>query len=467
MFEKKHHASFVLMTFAGGCLWMAILLLNSLGTPLHDEIGHFLISRDALHTPAHIFDIWGRTLHTLLYIIPAQSGLGGARLVSLLIALVIALFTYKIANIFKMRYAFLVPLLLWCQPWFADLSYLCITQVPFSLIMILGAFLYLKKNFLGAALVIGLLPLIRHEGIALLGIVFIYLLIKKEWVAAFALFAPLFVYNVVYFSFQGVWPFALYFDSKPNTIYGHGTWHHFLIRLPHPRAVGIPIMLLVTASVIPLVRTLKTNTRLIEIYTWYFIYFILHTVIFRFGLFASGGYKLFLLPIAPVLAIASAYGLEWIVTTISSYLKQFPLFNKSFASENTLFSLICIVCLIFALIQVKPHPLDSLDLAVKEAAEWTHVNRINRKNIIATHVFYYYFLPLRVPPVTLWEKFPPLSDIPPGTIVIWDDKYSNMWDIKKEYFNHHSKEWERVKTFKDGLVTVYRKTRQRNDSENI
>lgn len=446
---------------------MLVLLVKSQGTPLHDEIGHFLISRDAFHTPAHIFDTWGRTVNTLLYIIPAQFGLGVSRFLSLLFALATAFFTLKIARIFQIKLAFSVPLLLWCQPWFADLSYLCITQVPFSLIMIAGAYAYLKNRQTTAAFLIGILPLIRHEGIALIGLVFIYFLIKKDWLAAGAVFVPFILYNIVYFSFQGTWPFALYFDAKPNNIYGQGTWYHFLIRLPHPRAVGIPIILLVACSIIPLIKVFKTNVKASIIFVWYFTYFLLHSIIYRFGLFASGGYKLFLLPLAPTLAIASAFGLQWIINKTLSYFKGLPNSQKLFNAENFLVITFCTVCLIFALVNVKPHRLDSLDLAVKEATEWTHEYKIDHKDIIATHVFYYYFLPLKVPPGTLWEKFPPLSNLPPGTIVVWDDKYSDMWNIKKEYFIDHSEEWESVKAFNDGLVAIYRKIKHNKDNENI
>jgi len=61
---------------------MIKLLFASDGTALQDEIGHYIISRDAIANPELILDLWGRTLHTILYILPAQFGLDGARLAS-------------------------------------------------------------------------------------------------------------------------------------------------------------------------------------------------------------------------------------------------------------------------------------------------------------------------------------------------------------------------------------------------
>jgi hypothetical protein len=455
--EKKHQSLIVLITLLGGFVWMIILLFNSRGTPLHDEIGHFLISRDALHTTVHIFDMWGRTLNTLIYIIPAQFGLGAARFLSIIIALFTALLTLKIARDLHITYAFLAPFFLLAQPWYVDLSYLCITQVPFSLIMVAGTFLFLRNKRTGAALVIGLLPLIRHEGIALSGLMLVYLLYKKEWRSAFAVLIPLLIYNIAYFCFQGIWPFMLYFEAKPNNIYSSGTWYHFLIRLPHPRAVGIPVMILVTCSIIPLVKRIKNTPKLLLILVWHFSCFIVHSVIFRFGLFASGGYKLFLLPLAPVIAISAVTGLEWIVNVLSPYLKRFINSKKLLTPENIILVIFCCICLIFALVNVRPYQLDKQDVAIKKAAVWVREKNITKNDLIATHVFFYYFLPLKVPPVTLWEKFPPLSDMPSGKIIVWDNKYSNRWGLNYKILYTHPEQWEVLKNFSDGLVVIFRK----------
>jgi hypothetical protein len=180
----------------------------------------------------------------------------------------------------------------------------------------------------------------------------------------------------------------------------------------------------------------------------------LHTVIYRFGLFASGGYKLFLLPLAPVIAISSVTGLEWIAEKLQGNI----LFaDKSTEPKNQLTSAICIGCVLFAMINVKPHKLDKIDKAVKGATGWVRSNNIDTKHVITTHVFFYYFLPMEVPVNTLWVKFPPLSELPPGTVVIWDDKYSDMWDLKSEYFTDQPDTWEKIKTYGDDLVVIYRK----------
>lgn len=457
MTENKYQQYIIWLTFVTGTAYLFLLLLKSHGTPTGDEIGHYLISRDAVHTPLHILDTWGKTINTLIYLIPAQLGLNAARFFSLILALLTVFFTYKVSKLLQIKNAFLVPFFLWFQPWFADLSYLCITEVPFSLLMILGTYLYFKNHRKGAALVIGLLPLIRHEGVVLCVLFSVYMIYKKDWYSGIIVFSPLLLYNIIYYCFFRIWPFTMYLVAKPNTIYGQGTWYHFLIRLPHPRAAGIPIMLLVALSIKQIIQSIKKFNKIIEICIWYFSYFLLHTIIFRFGLFASGGYKLFLLPIAPVIAILAVIGLEWVIHFSTPYLTQSDKPDKSFINNRNMYILICALCIIFTFVNVKPYPLSYDAKAIKKAIEWIRQEELSDNNLVSTNIWFYHFFPYRVPPVTLWEKFPDPSDMPVGTIVIWDNYFSDMWDLKLEIFISNPKKWSLLKSFNNKSVIIFQK----------
>ncbi len=455
--ELNKQSLILIFTFIIGTIWMIVLLFQSDGTALHDEIGHYLLSRDAIKEPMHIFDLWGRTVNTLIYILPAQFGLGLARLTSLFFALLTVFFVFKVSVHFRLRYAYLVPILLWAQPWFPDLSYMCITQVPFSLIMILGTYLFLKNKHTYAALIIGLLPLIRHEGIALVGLVTLYMLYKRNWVAAISTTLPLFLFNGIYFILQGTIPFMLYFDAQPNTLYGSGTWYHFLIRLPHPRAVGIPISLITICSLFALIKQHKKLSLLFPILFWYGSYLVLHVAIFRFGLFASGGYKMFLLPLAPMIAILAVLGVERITEFILDKTAYKTNLSNTFLSRNTLIPLLVGGCALFAFLQAKPYHLSNEEVAIKQAVQWIKKNRIDISSIVATHVYFYHMYPKKVPPKTLWEKYPPLPDLPLGTIVIWDNKYSDKWQIPLEYFLSHPQQWKELQSFEGGLAKIFKR----------
>lgn len=447
--EKK----IIWITFLTGTAWMIYLLFASEGTPMHDEIGHYLISRDAFSYPAHLFDLWGRPFNTLLYLIPAQFGLTAVRFLSLLLAVFTAYCTLESARLLSIPRYYLAPFFLFFQPWFCDLSYLCLTQIPFSFIMILSVFLYLKNRSASAALIVGLLPLIRHEGLALTILWAGFLMYRREWRYALLPFMPLILFNIAYYLFMHSWPFLMYFDSTPTNYYGKGTWYHFLIRLPHPRAAGIPILLLALWSL----GTIIKSSKMTLIFTWYFIYFLMHTVIFKFGLFASGGYKLFLLPLAPALSLMALIGMD----SILAYSDKNTLLKNTFSAltlnRNKAVLLLCSICLLWTFIFVKPFPMDNSAVAIKKAVQWIKSNNLVNKNLVSTHVYFYHLMPREVPVKTLWEEFAPPDSMETGTMVIWDSKYSDHWGIRREYLLSHPEEWILQESFANDSVMVFLK----------
>lgn len=55
---KKYEPSIVMLAAAAWLVWVVRLMVHSPGVVVHDEIGHFLTSRDAWYTPSLILDIW-------------------------------------------------------------------------------------------------------------------------------------------------------------------------------------------------------------------------------------------------------------------------------------------------------------------------------------------------------------------------------------------------------------------------
>lgn len=428
-----------------GLVFMVYMMIASVGTPFHDEIGHFLISRDAWVLPELIFDVWGRTVHTLLYMVPALFGLTGVRLFSLLLALLTVYITTDLAKLLGIKYWYFIPFYLFFQPWFARIHFLAITEVPFSIIMVAAIWLYLKDRRNLATFLVGLLPLIRYEGIALVVLWVAFLLYRRHWAACLWVVIPSLVYNIADFVLYGEIPFAVFLDPEPNNIYGSGPWYHFLIRLPHPQAVGIPMILLAAAGL----RRLFQSTRLLVIAGWYVSYLILHSVIFALGLFASGGYKFFLLPMAPAFATLATLGLQESTQWLKKYVNR----------KNIRYAvgLICGICIAWTLFFVQPHPYRLDDIAVQKASNWIQRHNLADRYLASTNVYFYYFLPMRIDAETLWEEFPPLDEMPAGSIVVWDGYYSDRWGLDKSYMMAQDN-WKLQASYHDGFCLIFEKT---------
>ena len=216
------------LIFIVGCLLTVYAWSQSPGTPVEDEIAHLVIARNAWHYPELILHIWGRVGNTLIYMLPSLFGLNGARFSALLMSALTVLVTTASARKMGLQRLYLIPLFLWFQPWYPSFGFTAITEIPFLLILALGMYFYLSNRMTPLALCIGWLPLIRHEGVLLAGLVFIYLLLTRHGRAALVLWLPLLLYNL---TFQLAFklpiadiPLAIYLNPQPTTAYGSGPW---------------------------------------------------------------------------------------------------------------------------------------------------------------------------------------------------------------------------------------------------
>ena len=160
---------------------------------------------------------------------------------------------------------------------------------------------------------------------------------------------------------------------------------------------------------------------------------------------------------APALAIAASLALEWVITTLTTK----PAGDKGTPGgnlrETPLIAAICLPCVLFAIAFVGPHPLDTEGRAIKEAVEWMHTTGDTPDNLYSTHVYFYHFMPLRVPPVTLWTAFAPLDSMPSGALFVWDSHYSDLWGFNYDQFVNNPGIWRRVKEFGDSAVVIFSK----------
>jgi hypothetical protein len=428
--------------FALGLIWTVQLWLRSPGVPVHDEIAHVLIARWAWRYPALLLDLWGRPVNTLAYLLPALGRLPGARLASIGMACATTLLATGIAARLGLRRLFLVPLLLWFQPWFPELAYTAITEVPFMLCLALACWLWLHQRLGWAALCFGLLPLIRHEGVALLGLWCAFLLLRRSWRSIAAALGPLALYNLLYFAVYRAWPFTIYLQPQPTTIYGSGGWLHFIE--PLMRSVGLPIVALALLGCALLGRRGLALA-------FYALYLAVQMAIYRFGLYASGGYELFLLPLAPGFAIAASIALDWLADRLPEPAARPALYKRALLAA----ALVWVVALG---VRARPRPLDAEGVVLEQAAAWLEQNSIDPARIVAMHVWLYYFADLPVTPTNLSTPHT-LDALPPGTVVVWEAHYADRWGLRYAELSDPRQGWRELQRYGDSAV-IFQKLAQ-------
>ncbi|MBN3038565.1 MAG: hypothetical protein JW869_04020 [Candidatus Omnitrophica bacterium] len=440
------------VAFLSGLAWIIYIFSKSPGVPVQDEIAHILISRNAWNYPELLLNKWGRPINTLFYMPGSLAGLTGARWFSIIAASLTVILAAKIAQKMGLKSLFLIPVFLWFQPWFNDLSYAAITEVPFSLFLILGVYLGLDKKETLASIPLALLPLVRHEGIALLGIWCFYLLLKRKWRAIIVAVSPMVLYNLIYQIVLNRLPSSIFLSFKPTDFYGSGSWFHFV--QPTIRSVGIPICIYSFFSFVPIFRLKEKSLVFIVPYA---AYFLIHTAIYRFGLFASGGYQLFLLPLAPAFAISAALGVQSIIEFTVSRL------GLSGRGPEILKASVIIICSILVLnlgLRTRPRGLCPEAKAMRQVAQLIRDRGLSENKVVSTHAWFFYFYDLQWKPGELWNKPPALDKLGPGTIVVWDSHYSNRCGLSIDVLSDPANNWKLLAKDNYGTVAIFQKVKE-------
>jgi hypothetical protein len=420
--------------FVAGLAWTAYLWVRSpeLSAPLDDEIGHVLIARDAWHDPELLLNLWGRTGNTVAYMVPAAIGLTAARLAALAMAAGTVVVATRIAQRLSSRSAAFVPLLLFFQPWFPDNGYAALTELPFMLLLTAGALAWLGERPQLASVCLGMLPLVRHEGLVPLGLWLLYLLVRRDWRPLGLALAPFLLYHALLSIVFGKVPFEIYFNASPTGRYGSGGWLYYA--KPLVRSIGVVVLALALFGLI----ARRRERRVLLFAAPFVLYGLAEAVIYHFGWFASGGYVVFLLPLAPFAAVAAALGID--------RLREAGLPWPALA-------LVCLGAVALGL-RVDPRETSEPQRVMRQAADYVR----DPDRVVATHVWFFETSGARLPHADDPADPPWSQPRRPrrGDLVLWDRWYSNRFGLRKSRLTRR-RGFVVVRRFGDGDAILYRR----------
>jgi hypothetical protein len=147
-----------------------------------DAMTHYMFARFSFREWSYFVNVWGRPLCTGVYAIPANlAGITGVRATSLLMAIAMGLVCYRVAKNQKSRMPAIAAILLFAQPLFFAHSFSELTEIPFALVAICAFWAFQGRNFLAMALLAGLSPLGRPEGLGLILLAALALIAYRRW----------------------------------------------------------------------------------------------------------------------------------------------------------------------------------------------------------------------------------------------------------------------------------------------
>ncbi|MAX81902.1 MAG: hypothetical protein CL843_17190 [Crocinitomicaceae bacterium] len=278
-----------------------------------DGYNHFFMAQGAYSSPILLLDLWGKPLFTLLASPFAQFGYFGIRVFNLLCGVLAALFAYKTARLLNIK----LPILAAVLTLFGSIGlpiYLSgLTEPLFALVLSIATFFFVRKQFLGGALVISFLFLARTEGLLIM-----FLFAPALWLVNKQQFIPFLALGFFIYSIIGVFAFGNFFwiiNDFPygNTAYGTGDLLHFWnYRF---QIFGYPFLICILIGFISFVLTEHSNFTLPlshKMISWGLIilsfagYFAAHSYVWWKGSGSSAGLIRVILGIFPSAAILAA-----------------------------------------------------------------------------------------------------------------------------------------------------------------
>jgi len=286
---------------------------------------HYLFARLAWRRPELFVGVWSRPLFTLLYAFPAMVGHQTAKLFSVLVCLVIAHQTWRLATDLKIERAPLAIAFLWLQPMFFLYCSDTMTEPVFSLFYILALRLHHLRRVRAGMIVASLTILARPEGFFLCALWGVWVLAEarpmegKPWSFRRTSFDALssipllatgaFIWWLAALIITGD-PLFIRHNWPPNwsltgALYGTAIYPFRL-----PEIVGL---FMLPPFLYGLIHLLKQR-KLFTITSSFLLLFILHTILRAYGLLGSAGYPRYMLSVSPAIALITLVGWNQLTT---------------------------------------------------------------------------------------------------------------------------------------------------------
>ena len=271
-----------------------------------DTYAHFLISKYSWSHPELFFDHWGKPVFTILSSPFSQFGIRGMVLFNALCGLSTGFMVFLTLSKLKINPFATFALLL--SPFFAAIHVSGLTEPLFGLSLIAAAYFLLNRDYFKLALLLGLIPFIRTEGVLIYGLGIIILLIKKDYRASLFSLLPLIFFALVGSIFHNGNVFWLITELpySAQSSYGEGELLHFARYADI--IFGLPLLIFgLLGALYWLLKKAKIQWEL----TIFFIgipvsYFLFHSVLYGFGWGASAGLKRVMIVLTPFLVLFSA-----------------------------------------------------------------------------------------------------------------------------------------------------------------
>jgi len=419
---------FALLLFGGlsvVLIWMVFHTEGIFGGS--DSVNHYFLARQALQQPSLFLDAWGRPAYTLLSAPFTLFGFQGSMLFNVLLGLATAWLAFSIARKSASGFPAMVIILVVFTPIFSAMMFTALTEILFAFMLVLGAWLFLEKRYIAAAITYSFLPFARTEGFVLLPLFFIAFLYMRQYRALLFLAT-----GILLFSLAGIpvyhdpfWVFTRfpYPVGQPHEVYTQaGSFFHFF-RLT-PVIFGLPAAILVSAGILltgyRFFTSDKETSKQVTLH-WLLIllplivYFLLHSFLYWQSMGGSAGLWRVMAAVTPLAALTAmpAWGI------IERYL--LPGLWMKVGGFTALSAWVIYTSLTTYPLPIAPDPEES---TIRRAVGWIGKNKYKDRTLFYTDLkvpFFKGYTRYDTSCSCHWFFMPNgLGAIRPGDLFLWD-----------------------------------------------
>lgn len=299
---------------------------------------HYLFSHYAFAHPENFLDHWAKPLFVLLSSPFAYFGFKGMILFNVICTTLTALTTYHIGKNLKLKYPLLIFPMFLGAPLFFQLIFSGLTEYLFALITVLGIYLIQINKATTAILLVSFLPMVRSEGLIVIGVFGIYLLASRQYKKIPLLFIGQLIYTLIGVIYHQdlFWVMTDIPYANVGSPYGHGGLFDFVFKLMF--AIEKPLFLLVIGGLGLMIYQLwkrndfkKNKIKYLLIGGTFIAIFLAHSIFWYLGIFNSMGLPRVLIAIVPLGVLIALFGFDSVLNKIQKYkLKKTVLFITIF-----------------------------------------------------------------------------------------------------------------------------------------
>jgi hypothetical protein len=198
-----------------------------------DSVLHYLYAKYAFSHPENFFNHWAKPLFTILASPFTLIGFTGIKLFNVACSSASVLFAFKSAENWNIKHRWTLAPIIFSSTLFTNVTLSGLTE-PLSALILTSAIYFMSIQKMKTGLVIiSFMPLVRSEGLILLGVFFIYIIIKRQYKLLPVLLTGQVIFAVAGYPYYKdlLWIFTKIPYANLTNNYGNGSWKHFLVQL--------------------------------------------------------------------------------------------------------------------------------------------------------------------------------------------------------------------------------------------